>query len=75
MFLGDQVRDQNHNWAVFEEFGSSPPSLEASRVLDAFAMTDGYCDASSDAVSAYAQAFLQGCATWVVLPRERWPDQ
>jgi len=75
VFLGDQVRDQNHNWAIFDELGSSPPSMEASRVLDAFAMTKGYCSSSSDAVSAYTQAFLKGCATWVVLPRERWPSE
>ena len=26
-------------------------------------------------MSAYTQAFLRGCATWVAIPRERWPEE
>ena len=63
VFLGDQVRDQDNNWAVFEELGSSPPSMKASRVLDCLACLPGYCNAGSGAVSAYTQAFLKGYNT------------
>jgi hypothetical protein len=32
---GDNVRDQDFNWAEFCELGSSPPSIEAAKPLDA----------------------------------------
>ena len=27
VFLGDNVKDLDHNFAIFEEFGSSPPTM------------------------------------------------
>ena len=74
VFLGDNVRDQDWVYAVFEELGSAPPSIEAAKALDAFSLFPGYEETQSDAKSAYTQSFLRGTETWVALPNDRWPD-
>jgi len=73
VFLGDNVKDQDFNYAIFEDLGSAPPTMEASRALDAVSLFPGYKQEQSDATSAYSQAFLKGADTWVVIPKERWP--
>ena len=73
VFLGDQVKDQDFNFAIFDDLGSAPPTMEAARALDAVSLFPGYEQQQSDATSAYAQAFLRGQETWIALPRERWP--
>ena len=60
MFLGDNVKDQNFGWAEFEALGSSPPSLEAAKALDAVSRMPGMELSQSDALSAYTQTFLGG---------------
>ena len=35
VLLGENFRDQDFNWAEFCELGSSPPSMEAAKALDA----------------------------------------
>ena len=75
MFLGDNVKDQHFNFAIFEELGSTPPCMEAARALDAVSLFPGYSRMQSDAKSAYTQSFLRGKPTWVALPRERWPAE
>ena len=55
MFLGDNVRDEYFDYAVFEELGSSPPSMEAARAIDALSMFigyDSYEETQADAISA-----------------------
>ena len=74
VFLGDNVRDQDWAYAVFEELGSAPPSIEAAKALDTFSLFPGYEETQGDAKSAYTQSFLQGTETWVALPNDRWPD-
>ena len=74
VFLGDNVKDQDFQFAVFEELGSAPPSIEAAKALDAFSLMPGYEETQSDAFSAYTQSFLRGKPTHVALPYERWPD-
>ncbi len=39
VFLGDNVRDQDLQYAVFEELGSVPPSIEAVKTLDGFSLS------------------------------------
>ena len=78
VFLGDSVKDQNFDWAEFEALGSSPPSLEAAKALDAVSLLPGMELSQSDAHSAYTQTFLGGTRgggtpTWVSIPRHRWP--
>ncbi len=74
VFLGDNVKDEHFNWAEFADLGSSPPTMEAARALDAIGCLEGYSVKTGDARGAYTQAYLRGCKTWVALPRERWPD-
>ena len=73
VFLGDQVKDQDFNFAIFDDLGSAPPTMEAARALDAVSLFPGYEQQQSDATSAYTQSFLRGKPTWISLPRERWP--
>ena len=73
VFLGDNIRDEHFNYAVFDEIGMSPSSIEAGRAADALSLFEGYVLEQSDAVSAYTQSFLTGPPTWVSIPRERWP--
>ena len=67
------MRDDYFNYAVFDEVGASPSSIEAGRTVDALSLFDNYTLEQSDAVSAYTQSFLKGKETWVSIPRERWP--
>ena len=74
--LGDNIRDEESQWAVFSDLGSSPPTLEACRSLDALSCMDGYVVKTSDARGAYCQTYLtneDGIFTWVSLPEHRQP--
>ena len=74
MFLGDSVKDQDFNVALFEDLGSAPRTMEAARACDAPSLLPGYEVKRSDAISAYTQAYLESTAdTWASLPPERWP--
>ena len=70
VFLGDNVKDQDFQFAVFEELGSAPPSIEAAKTLDAFSLLPGYEETQADGISAYTQSFLRGTPTYVALPYE-----
>ena len=60
VFLGDQVKDQDFANAEFEHLGSSPPTFESARAVDALSLVEGYEQTQSDAKSAYAQTRLGG---------------
>ena len=80
VFLGDQVFTQDFEYAVFEELGSAPPTMEASRCLDAFSCMPGYMQSTDDGYAAYCQCFLgggrgKGIRTFVDIPRHRWPKE
>ena len=79
VFLGDSVKDQDFDFAIFQDLGSSPPTMEAATALDALSCCPGYLQKQSDAFSAYTQSFLGGgrglgTPTWVSLPKHRWPE-
>ena len=42
VYLGEQVKDEDFNWATFAELGSNPPSMEAGKMLDALGCLEGY---------------------------------
>ena len=42
VFLGNNVRDQDFNWAEYSEATSNPPTMEAAKVLDALGCLPGY---------------------------------
>ena len=72
ILLGDQVADNQFDTAQFQELGSSPPSMMASRVIDAWSLFAGYIMTQSDACSACTQWFIgggrdKGVPTWVSL--------
>ena len=79
MLLGDQVKDQDFQNAEFEQLGSSPPTFESARAVDALSLIEGYEQTTADATSAYTQTFMGGARgvgtpTWVRILRHRWPS-
>ena len=74
-FQGNNVFDENSDYAIFSEMSSSPASMEAAKVLDAFGSQPGYAKQQADARQAYTQAIFTGVPTYLRLPRNRWPKQ
>ena len=72
VYLGDNVKDEEFNWATFAELGSNPPSMEAGKLVDALGCLEGYCVKANDAVGAYTQTYIgkmNGAEPWVALPK------
>ena len=74
VFRGSDVGDQEWNFALFQDMGSSPATMAAAKVADAYGCVSGHRCQLADAVQAYTQSTLKGTATWVSLPREAWPQ-
>jgi hypothetical protein len=53
VLLGDNVKDQDFSWAEFCELGSSPPSIEAAKALDAMGSLPGYRVKTGDGRCAF----------------------
>ena len=70
VFLGNNVIDQNWEAAMFQDLGSAPASMEASKAADAYGSFPGNDVQQADAEQAYIQAELEGAETWVCLPDE-----
>ena len=60
VFLGDQVKDQDSQTAIFEEMQSAPAAMEAGRVCDLYGCSPGNMLTTADGVQAYVQADLRG---------------
>ena len=73
VFQGNKVVGENSDHALFAEMSSSPASMEAGKILDVFGSQPGYVIQQADAKQAYTQALFTGVATWVRLPKNRWP--
>ena len=69
VFQGNNVRDQDSDHALFAELGSSPASMEAAKLLDAFGSQPGLSKAQADAIQAYVHALFTGVPPWLSLPR------
>eukprot|EP00971_Amphidinium_carterae_P052694 1037454-Amphidinium_carterae.1 len=41
VFQGNNLKDQDGNWAIFRELGASPASMEASKFVDFIGMLPG----------------------------------
>ena len=65
VFQGNNVKNQHWENAFFSDLGSSPSSMEAGRLVDAYGLRDGYAIQQSDAVQAYLRAGIRGRPTWV----------
>ena len=70
VFQGNQVYDQNHNYAIFQDLGSSPTTLQAAKAVDFFGCLPGHVIEVADAEQAYTQAEMKGDPIWVCLPLE-----
>ena len=70
VLLGNQVKNQSFEAAMFQDLGNSPASLEASRCADFLGCHDGWDVQMADAVQAYIQATLRGTPCWIELPPE-----
>ncbi len=73
VFQGNEVRDQNFDYAMFDELSSAPATMAAAKAADAFGGLKGHATEQADAEQAYIQAKLGGKPTWVRLPKDRWP--
>ena len=74
VFGGDNVKDEAGSWALFQDLGSCPATMEAARAGDAYGCMPGHLVEQCDAEQAYTQAVLSGTTTWVRLPRDQWPE-
>ena len=72
VLLGDQVKDQNMEAALFQDLGNSPATFDASRWADYYGCLPGNDVQMADAIQAYIQAKLTGTPCWVELPDEAW---
>ena len=73
MFQANKVVDENSDHALFAEMSSSPASMEAGKILDVSGSQPGYVIRQADAKQANTHALFRGVATWVRLPKNRWP--
>ena len=75
VLLGNQVKNQSFEAAMFQDLGNSPASFEASRWADFLGCRDGWDVQMADAVQAYIQATLRGTPCWIELPPEAVPSE
>ena len=71
---GNNLKDQNYEWAIFDEASSSPATMQAGKVCDAYGLQPGYNIEVADAEGAYTQTVVKGPKTWIRLPREQQPS-
>ena len=74
VFQESQVYDQNHNYAIFQDLGSSPATLQAAKAVDVFGCLPGCAFEIADAEQAYIQVDMKGDPTWICLPPEARPS-
>ena len=75
VLLGNQVKNQSFEAAMFQDLGNSPASFEASRWADFLGCHDGWDVQMADAIQAYIQATLRGTPCWIELPPEAVPSE
>ena len=74
VYQGNNVVDEYWDTAIFQDLGSSPASMEAGKMVDAYGRIPGNDLQQADAEQAYIQADLEGEETWVHLPPEAFRD-
>ena len=74
-FRGDNTRDEEGAYAVFQELSASPTSIQDANCAIAYGLMIGNRTTTADAVKAYIQALLRSkYPTWVRVPKELWPE-
>eukprot|EP00959_Pyramimonas_sp_CCMP1952_P074645 1559428-Pyramimonas_sp.AAC.1 len=48
--------------------------MQASKAADTHGLFEGHSIEQADARQAYSQSTLGGAPTWILLPRDEWPD-
>ena len=71
VLLGNQVKNQSFEAAMFQDLGNSPASFEASRWAEFLGCHDGWDTQMAD----YIQATLRGTPCWIELPPEAVPSE
>ena len=61
--------------AQFQDMGSAPTTIEASRMCIMKGLFKGNSLGQADAMQAYIRARLGGTETWVEIPEEGWPEE
>ena len=74
VFLGDPVRDQDGNIALFQELSSAPATAAASNFAEFHGLPPVNNLEAADVTSAYLQGELKGTTTRVHIPEHRWPE-
>ncbi|MFM7988849.1 MAG: hypothetical protein ACKPKO_57000, partial [Candidatus Fonsibacter sp.] len=74
VFQGNRVYDQDHNYAIFQDLGSSPSTLQAAKVVDFYGCLPGHCVEVVDVEQGFMQADMQRDPTWICLPLEARPE-
>ena len=73
VFQGNNFRDENSDYAIFNELSSAPASTQAAKAVDAYGLLPGHATMQTDAEAAYTQSKIGGTPTWVRLPKEQCP--
>ena len=73
VFQGNRVTNQSWEAAIFQDMGSCPATMEASKAADFYGPIPGHAVEIADAVQAYIQAELSGTPCWICLPPEARP--
>ena len=73
VFQGNRVTNQNWEAAIYQDLGSCPATLEASKAADFYGLAPGFAIEIADAVQAYIQAELSGTPCWICLRPEARP--
>ena len=72
VLLGDQVKDQSMEAALFQDLRDSSATFDASGWADYYGCLPGNDLQMADAIQAYIQAKLSGTPCRVELPDEAW---
>ena len=73
VFQGNRVTNQNWEAAIFQDLGSCPATMGASKTADFYDLMPGHAVEIADAEQAYIQALLTGTPCWICLPPEARP--
>jgi hypothetical protein len=74
IFRGNDVVGENWDVAMFQELGSAPATMVATKMCDVCGLIRNHTNENADATQAYTQSLVGGTKTWVSLPREEWPE-
>ena len=69
----NQVFDQQYNYAIFQDLGSSLATLQSAKAVDFFGCLPNHAIEIADAEQASIQADVKGDPTWICLPVDARP--